>query len=183
MICTLQNQVFMPHAAQLDEGSLMRNSTHRPWGPQALVGVPSETRSSQLRSWRFKPPSLHVPTDLEGHCLPLPDEEAEVPRGYHWLSPGSMLATRDRDRKCRAGARASERDRKARRMPTQGLPVSMEHTITPLSPQLTNTACGTARGKGQQLEGRGAEFPPVPALVSQIPLSGLMRFPKRHIHI
>ena len=147
------------------------------------MGVPSETWSSQLRSWRFKPPSLHVPTDLEGHCLPLPDEEAEVPRGYHWLSPGSVLATRDRDRKCKAGARASERDRKAQRMPACGLPVSLAHAITPLSQQLTKTACGAARGKGRQREGGGAELPPVPALVSQMPLSVLKRLPKRHVHI
>lgn len=173
----------MPHAAQLDEGFLMKNSTHSPWGPWALVGVPSETRSSQLGSWQFKPPSLHVPTDLEGHCLPLPDKEAEVPRGYHWLSPGSVLATRDRDRKCKARARASERHRKARRMPTCGLPVSVAHAITPLSQQLTKTARGTARGNGWQREGRGAELPPVPALVSQMPLSVLKRLPKRHVHI
>lgn len=155
MICTLQIQVLMPHTTQFDEGSLTRNSTHSSWGPWALVGAPSETRSSQLRSWQFKPPSLHVPTDLEGHCLPLPDEEAEVPRGYHWPSPGSVLATCDRDRKCRARARASERDREAWGMPTCGLPVSVVRAIVPLSPQLTKTACGAAHGKGRQREGRG----------------------------
>ena len=68
-------------------------------------------------------------------------------------------------------------------MPTCGLSVSVARVILPLSPQLTKTACGAAQGKGRQQEGRGAELSPVPALVSQMPLSGLKRLPKRHIHI